>query len=80
VVLGAREIGYADSLGGPHSKFGFQSGRISDPCDQVHFWSLHSGGANFLLADGSARFVSYSADSVLPGLVTRSGGEDVPDY
>jgi prepilin-type N-terminal cleavage/methylation domain-containing protein/prepilin-type processing-associated H-X9-DG protein len=80
VVLGAREYGYADSLGCPHSKVGLQPGRLSDICDQVHFWSMHTGGANFLLADGSARFVAYSADSVLPVLVTRAGEEVVPDY
>jgi prepilin-type N-terminal cleavage/methylation domain-containing protein/prepilin-type processing-associated H-X9-DG protein len=80
VVLGSRDYGYADSLGCPRSKVGFQPGRTAEPCDQVHYWSLHSGGGNFLLADGSAHFVSYSADAVLPGLATRSGGEVTPDY
>jgi prepilin-type processing-associated H-X9-DG protein len=40
-----------------------------------HFWSLHPGGAHFAFADGSARFLSYSADSVLPALATRAGGD-----
>ena len=42
-----------------------------------HFWSLHPGGANFAFADGSVRFLSYSADSVMPALSTRAGGETV---
>ena len=42
-----------------------------------HFWSPHSGGANFALADGSVRFLAYSADPVLPALATRAGGESV---
>lgn len=57
---------------------GFGPGRIDNPCDRLHFWSLHPGGGNFLLADGSVRFFSYSAASILPALATRSGNETVP--
>jgi prepilin-type processing-associated H-X9-DG protein len=38
---------------------------------------MHSGGANFLFADGSTHFLSYSADTVLPALATRNGGEAI---
>jgi prepilin-type processing-associated H-X9-DG protein len=53
----------------------FQAGRVDNPCDAFHFWSLHSGGANFAFCDGSVRLLNYSADSVLPALATRAGGE-----
>ena len=53
----------------------FTPGTFSNPCDAFHFWSPHPGGANFAFADGSVRFLSYSADSVLPALATRAGGE-----
>jgi prepilin-type processing-associated H-X9-DG protein len=43
----------------------------------VPFLEPHSGGANFLFADGSVHFLSYAADNVLPALATRSGGEVV---
>jgi prepilin-type processing-associated H-X9-DG protein len=33
--------------------------------------------AHFLFADGSVRFLTYSADSILPALATRAGGEVV---
>jgi prepilin-type processing-associated H-X9-DG protein len=48
----------------------------------MHFWSLHSGGANFLFADGSVRFLSYAAEPILIALGTKSGHEVVPlaDY
>ena len=59
----------------PASKSAFQPGRLSDDCDQCHFWSLHTGGANFAFADGSVRFLTYSASPVLPALGTRDGGE-----
>jgi prepilin-type N-terminal cleavage/methylation domain-containing protein/prepilin-type processing-associated H-X9-DG protein len=55
----------------------FQAGRLDNMCDVMHFWSLHTGGANFLLADGSVRFLGYGAADVLPALATRAGGEAV---
>ena len=75
VVLGARDVGYAQSLGCPTSKVGFQPGRPEVFCDQAHFWSFHSSGGNFMMADGSVRFLSYNADRVLPQMCTRNGGE-----
>jgi prepilin-type processing-associated H-X9-DG protein len=82
VILGVREKGYASATWNigtscPESKINFQPGRVDDPCDQVHYWSLHPGGSNFLFADGSVRFLSYDADSVLPALATRDGGETI---
>ncbi len=53
----------------------FQAGRLTDDCDQCHFWSLHISGANFAFADGSVRFLTYDAAPLLPALGTRAGGE-----
>ena len=50
---------------------------MKDNCSRFHFWSLHSGGANIAFADGSVRFLSYSADPIMPALATRAGGEVV---
>lgn len=55
--------------------FRFGPGRVDNRCDTHHFWSLHGGGANFALCDGSVRFLPYSAADVLPALATRAGGE-----
>jgi prepilin-type N-terminal cleavage/methylation domain-containing protein len=77
VVLGAREYGYAAALGCPPSKVGFQPGNVYDTCDQVHFWSWHTGGGNFIMADCSVHFLAYSANDILPQLCTRAGGEVV---
>ncbi|HEY8502988.1 MAG TPA: DUF1559 domain-containing protein, partial [Gemmataceae bacterium] len=55
----------------------FRPGRFDDPCSMFHFWSPHSGGAHFALADGSVRFLAYSADPLMPALATRAGGEVV---
>lgn len=55
----------------------FGPGQITNQCDLFHFWSPHIGGAHFLFVDGSTRFLSYSAVSVMPALATRAGGETV---
>lgn len=45
------------------------------------FGSQHSGGAQFTLVDGSARFISENIDSVvLRSLTTRAGGEIVGEF
>jgi prepilin-type N-terminal cleavage/methylation domain-containing protein/prepilin-type processing-associated H-X9-DG protein len=91
VTLGASEQGYYTQVlqrpppigySCPIAKLGLQPGAISDNCDQAHFWSLHAGGANFLVADGSVRFLSYSVGDIFPALCTRNGGETLrePDY
>jgi len=54
-----------------------QSNGIIDPCSMFHFWSLHPGGANFAMCDGSVHFLSYSADKILPALASRAGNEAV---
>jgi prepilin-type N-terminal cleavage/methylation domain-containing protein/prepilin-type processing-associated H-X9-DG protein len=85
ITLGARETVYVaniatvtgDIISCPLTKVGFQPGTINDNCDQVHFWSWHPGGANWLFGDASARFVSYQMNEVLPQLCTRNGGEVV---
>jgi prepilin-type N-terminal cleavage/methylation domain-containing protein/prepilin-type processing-associated H-X9-DG protein len=87
VTLGAREIYYAADLANgvagsfngkcAATKVGFQPGTIHDNCDQVHFWSWHPGGGNWLFGDGSVRFINYQLDNILPQMCTRSGGEAV---
>jgi prepilin-type processing-associated H-X9-DG protein len=58
----------------------FQPGNILDNCDFHHWWSLHTGGANFALGDGSVRFVAYSSSPITLLLATRAGGEVTGDY
>lgn len=52
-------------------------GQSGSACDVAHFWSQHPSGAHFAFADGSVRFLSYSAGVVLPALATRAGNEPV---
>lgn len=102
VVLGPREFGYVDCLvDAPnclgsgfspipctYADIGFKPDRYQNPCSQVHFWSFHSGGANFLRADGSVKFTTYGIDnntlapdyltsfqSPFAAATTRDGGE-----
>jgi prepilin-type processing-associated H-X9-DG protein len=80
MLLGAREInaGARFARNCPTGPYHFQAGRFDNQCDLFHYWSPHAGGANFLFADGSVRFLRYEADAVLAALATRSGGEVFP--
>jgi prepilin-type processing-associated H-X9-DG protein len=81
MMLGVREhnVYKPGCAAGPYH---FGPGRDTNVCDTFHFWSWHSGGANFLFCDGSVRFLGYAADPVLPALATRAGGEvvSIADY
>lgn len=71
-VVDSRLLPYGDSCAGPAT---YGPGKADNPCDTHHFWSNHPGGANWLFADGSVRFLDYSAAGLLPALATRNGGE-----
>lgn len=64
-----------NDVGHCRGPFYYGPGRIANPCDFNHFWSLHPGGAHFLFADGSLHFLSYSAEPIMIPLATRAGGE-----
>ncbi len=80
-VLGVRESGVLALLTRPSpchdGPYSYRRGSLADPCSVFHFWSLHPGGGNWLFADGSARFLPYSAEPILKALATRAGGESV---
>jgi prepilin-type N-terminal cleavage/methylation domain-containing protein/prepilin-type processing-associated H-X9-DG protein len=63
------------SCPGGQARFG--PGNVNNNCDHHHFWSPHSGGGNFLMGDGSVRFITYSSADVLILMSTRADGEVV---
>jgi prepilin-type N-terminal cleavage/methylation domain-containing protein/prepilin-type processing-associated H-X9-DG protein len=88
VVLGVREINSQQNPWPlvnlcPPGPYHFQppnqikdsTGQIQEACDQFHYWSWHTGGANFVAADGSVHFIAYGGDTVMKALGTRQGGE-----
>ncbi len=86
VVLGVLERPFV-----PTAKPDFyRPGTIQDPSDlhRYHFWSLHPGGGNWALSDGSVKFIAYTAGgpqsstvtpifpvSIIEAMATRAGGE-----
>ncbi len=79
-LLGSRDTSLAANMGDLPTNIGLR--KASHPTDTAeldgaHYWSFHIGGANFLFCDGSVQYLLYSADSVLPALCTRAGGENV---
>jgi prepilin-type N-terminal cleavage/methylation domain-containing protein/prepilin-type processing-associated H-X9-DG protein len=65
---GALVIAHTGEGHGPNSPSGLAHG------DQ--YWSLHRGGANFLFADGSVRFIKEQVGfTVYQSLATRAGSE-----
>jgi prepilin-type N-terminal cleavage/methylation domain-containing protein/prepilin-type processing-associated H-X9-DG protein len=78
---GATGNGYAyNELNNPASQYGHWTApnTVNNPCDQFHFWSLHPNGSNFLLGDGSVRFMPYDTpQKLMLSMGTRAGGEPV---
>ena len=77
MVLGAAEINVILPDICPRGPYTFGPDKIDNPCAMFHFWSMHSGGANFLLADASVHFLPYGRADILPALATRAEGEVV---
>jgi prepilin-type processing-associated H-X9-DG protein len=76
MLLGARTRNISRyGRGCPRGPYDYQAGTIANQCDAFHFWSPHTGGANFLFADGSVKLLSYSANDLLPALASRAGNE-----
>ena len=79
-LLSTRQL-YGDLFGAPGCVLPglYGPGSLNGPCngDGNHFWSFHSGGANWVFADGSVRFLPYSASALTIPLGSRNGGEVV---
>jgi prepilin-type N-terminal cleavage/methylation domain-containing protein len=58
----------------------FSPGKFTDNCSSTHYWSFHTGGGNWLCADGSVRFLNYNiGTTILPKMASRNGGETIDE-
>ncbi|MCI0458766.1 MAG: DUF1559 domain-containing protein [Gemmataceae bacterium] len=71
----------AARLNGYDSAGGYLLGECAMNCTNNHeVYSFHPGGANLLFGDGSVRFLHQQIGiRVMAALVTRAGGEVIPD-
>lgn len=83
-LLGTRELNAYSNASCPGHDDGCEAGPYEYEkgtghlCDTRHFWSYHSGGCNFAVADGSTDFLSYEIDNeTLAALGTIAGMEVV---
>jgi prepilin-type processing-associated H-X9-DG protein len=87
---GANQFGTANALcGTPTGQWDawltasglLRPGNYAGSDHNVHFWSYHNGGSQFLFADGHVRLLNYHLDSrVFHALSTRAGGETVGEF
>jgi len=56
----------------------FRNDTIKNSRSACHFWSVHPNGGNWLLGDGSVRFINYNAaTTTLVDMASMNGGEVV---
>ena len=60
--------------------FGDGSQNSFDGCSWFALWSNHTNGANFAFADGSVRFIEYTAKMTVVNLSTYAGNETQTNY
>ena len=81
VVLGTNEhnVTYPYSQC-PYGPYQFGPGSVNNNCDQFHFWSLHAGGGNFLLAEDqlSDKIASFRIDQKTGALTPTGDSAEVP--
>ena len=86
IILGSNDVQMilGDGLNGcndPPTMVGFQTprdpqGKLGGENDIAHYWSFHTGGANFLFADGHIQFMTYSLPAAtFTAMSTRAMGE-----
>jgi hypothetical protein len=58
----------------------FKPDIFGSTCSTAHYWSFHTGGGNWLIGDGSVRFVRYAAaTTTLVQMASIDGGEVVQE-
>jgi prepilin-type N-terminal cleavage/methylation domain-containing protein/prepilin-type processing-associated H-X9-DG protein len=76
LILGTREPNLLPIVSGSPcgpGEYSFRPARsLDDPCGMFHFWSPHPGGAHFVYADASVRFLNYSESDIIDRHATRA--------
>jgi prepilin-type processing-associated H-X9-DG protein len=66
---------YVTGMSGCPTPGVFKPDLPTNRCSATHYWSMHPGGANWLMGDGSVRFATYDSHNTLRLMASINGGE-----
>ena len=55
----------------------YRADNVDNPTAVCHYWSLHNGGGNWLICDGSVRSINYNGTNAVTQMASINGGESV---
>jgi prepilin-type N-terminal cleavage/methylation domain-containing protein len=73
-----RDTGFFNTMGAScNGNEVFRQDQVNSSSGFCHYWSMHPGGANWVLGDASVRFIAYTQTGIITQMSSRDQGEVV---